>query len=133
MKNVGRIFSIIGGVLALVFSVSLIFSGVFMILMQFDFIKSLYMEFLQMLTDLTSLPFINYSDFLLKGTLVRGILRLVFSIVCVIACIFSFTCHKNKTYIATIVLGTIAYFQFFVVLGAIFGLIFDRKKEEKAE
>jgi hypothetical protein len=129
MKTTGRVFSIIGGVFALTFAFGLIVGSIFMFLVNVPEIKESFINLLNDLTERTSVPFNDFADIIITGSIVSGIINIVFAVFAVLAGIFSLLCHKNKNYVLTIVFGAIAYFQFFVVLGAIFGLIFDKKTE----
>ena len=129
MKVVGRVFSIIGGVFAILFGIGLVLGSVLILLLNVPEIKDYFMEAMQYLTDQTSLPFTHYADLIIEGSTFAAIINLIAAALSFIAAGFSLSCHKKKTYIASIVFGALAYFQFFVVLGAIFGVIFDKKTE----
>ena len=129
MKNVGRIFSIIGGVLAILCGVGLIGYGVSLLLLNLPEVKDIFLEAMQKLAEITHLPFVKFAELAMASAVVNAIIQFVFAVISFVAGGLSLACHKNKAYVATIVLGALAYFQVFVVLGAIFGLIFDKKKE----
>lgn len=129
MKTAGRVISIVGGAFALTFALGLIVGSVLLFMINVPEIKESFLNLLNDLTEKTSVPFNDLADFIIAGSIFSGILNLVFAVFTVLAGIFSLLCHKNKSYPLTIVFGAIAYFQFLVVLGAIFGLIFDKKVE----
>ena len=129
MKNVGRIFSIIGGVLAILSGVSLLVSGIIMLLLNVPEIKDSFLNIMQEAASHTSFPVMKVAEYILAGATVSAIINFIAALFAVLAGIFSFNCHKNKSYIITIVFAALAYFQIFVILGSIFGLIFDNKKE----
>lgn len=129
MKNVGRIFSIIGGVLAILTGLGLIGYGVSLLLLNVPEVQSIFLEVMEKLAKLTHLPFMKFADVAIAGSVVNAIVQFVFAAISFVAAGLSFSCHNTKAYIPTIVLGVIAYFQLFAILGAIFGIIFDKKKE----
>ena len=129
MKNVGRIFSIIGGVLAILSGVGLIGYGVCLLMLNVPEVKNVFLDIMQFVQDKTSLPFLKYADLMILGSTVSAIIQFVVAALCFVAGGLSLTCHKSKAYVATIIVGALAYWQVFVILGAIFGLIFDKKQE----
>ncbi len=129
MKKVGQIFSVIGGVFAILAGVGVVISAILMLLLNIPNVKDAFMELMQKIAEASSLPIMDYANYVVAGATVSAIINLCFGILCFLAAGFSFVCHKKKNYIATIVISALAYFQIFAVLGAIFGLIFDNKKE----
>ena len=129
MKKVGQIFSLIGGILGILSGVGLVVTGVLTLLLNVPEIKDIFLESMQKLADLTKLPLMDYANYMIAGATVSAIINLIIAVLCFIAAGLSFVCHKKKTYIPTIVLGALAYFQIFIILGAIFGCIFDKKEE----
>ena len=128
MKKVSQIFSIIGGVLAILCGVGLVLSSVLMLLLNVPEIKDIFMDTMQKAADASNLPLMDYANYILAGATASAIINFVFAVFCFVAAFFSFSCHKKKSYVPTIVFGVLAYCQLFVILGAIFGLIFDKKE-----
>ena len=129
MKNVGRIFSIIGGVLGIVTGFGLVICGVCFLLINIPEVKEVFLRGIQFAQDQSNVPLMDYVDFMIAGAVVSAIFEFVFAAICFVGGGLSLVCHKNKNYIATIVLNVLACFNTFAVLGAIFGLIFDKKSE----
>ena len=129
MKKVGQIFSLIGGILGILTGVGIVISSIVMFCLNVPEIKDAFLEGMQKLSDLTKLQFIDYANLMISGATVSAIINLIFAVICFVAAGLSFVCHKNKSYIPTIVLGVLAYCQVFIILGAIFGIIFDKKQE----
>ena len=129
MKKVGQIFSIVGGVLAIVCGVGVVVSAILMLLLNIPSVQDAFMELMQKIADASSLPIMDYANYVVAGATISAIINLCFGILCFVAAAFSFICHKKKCYIVTLVFAALAYFQIFAILGAIFGIIFDNKKE----
>ena len=129
MKFVGRIFSIIGGVIGILVGLALIGAGVCLLLINVPEVKSLFLDAIQFVENKTDIPFTNYVDLMIAGSIISAIIEFIYAAVCFTGAGLSFSCHKNKSYIATIVLNVIGCFNTFAILGAIFGTIFDRKSE----
>ena len=129
MKNVGRIFSIIGGVLGILTGFGLVVCGVFFLLVNIPEVKNILLDLLQKAADHTSIPFMDYADAFIAGAVVSAIFKFIYAALCFVGAGLSLSCHKNKSYIASIVLNALACFNTFAVLGAIFGAIFDKKAE----
>ena len=133
MKNVGRIFSIIGGVLGIVTGFGLVICGVCFLLINIPEVKEVFLRGIQFAQDQSNVPLMDYVDFMIAGAVVSAIFEFVFAAICFVGGGLSLACHKKKNYIATIVLNALACFNTFAVLGAIFGLIFDKKSEQIAK
>ena len=129
MKTVGRIFSIIGGVIGILTGLGLIGFGVCLLLINVPEIKDLFLDAIQFAEDQTSLPLMKYTDAMIAGAVVSAIFEFIYAAICFIGAGLSLACHKNKSYIATIILNVIGCFNTFAILGAIFGIIFDKKSE----
>ena len=129
MKNVGRIFSIIGGAIALVTGFGLIICGVCFLLINIPEVKELFLKGVQFVQDKSSVPFMDYVDYMIAASTISAIFEFVFAAVCFVGGGLSLSCHKSKSYVATIVLNVIGCFNTFAILGSIFGIIFDNKKE----
>ena len=129
MKTVGRIFSIIGGVLGLMTGFGLVICGVCLLLINVPEVKDLFLKAIQYAQDQSSVPLMEYVDYMIAGSTISAIFQFVFAAICFVGAGLSLSCHKKKSYIATIVLNVIGCFNTFAVLGAIFGIIFDNKKE----
>ena len=129
MKFVGRIFSIIGGVIGILAGLGLIGCGVCLLLINVPEIKSLFLDAIQFAQDKTSIPLMKYTDAMIAGAVVSAVFEFIYAAICFVGAGLSFACHKNKSYIATIVLNVIGCFNTFAILGAIFGAIFDKKSE----
>lgn len=129
MKYVGRIFSIIGGVRGILMGLCLIGFGVCLLLINVPEIKSLFLDAIQFAQDQTSIPLMKYTDAMIAGAIVSAVFEFIYAAICFIGAGLSLVCHKNKSYVATIVLNAIGCFNTFAILGAIFGTIFDRQKE----
>lgn len=129
MKFVGRIFSIIGGVLGILAGLGLIGTGVCLLLINIPEVKDLFLDIIQFAEDKTSVPFSNYVDLMITGSIICAIVEFIYAAICFTGAGLSLSCHKNKAYIATIVLNVIGCFNTFAILGAIFGVIFDKKNE----
>ena len=129
MKFVGRIFSIIGGVIGILAGLGLIGFGVCLLLINVPEIKDLFLDAIQFAQDKTSIPLMKYTDAMIAGAVVSAVFEFIYAAICFVGAGLSFACHKNKSYIATIVLNVIGCFNTFAILGAIFGAIFDKKSE----
>lgn len=129
MKFVGRIFSIIGGVIGILAGLGLIGCGVCLLLINVPEIKNLFLDAIQFAQDKTSIPLMKYTDAMIAGAVVSAVFEFIYAAICFVGAGLSFACHKNKSYIATIVLNVIGCFNTFAILGAIFGAIFDKKSE----
>ena len=129
MKNVGRIFSIIGGVLGILAGFGLVISGVCFLLINIPEVKDVFLRGVQFIQDKSNVPFMDYVDFMIAGAVISAIFEFVFAAICFVGAGLSFACHKNKSYIPSIVLNAIGCFNTFAVLGAIFGIIFDKKQD----
>ena len=129
MKFVGRIFSIIGGVLGILAGLGLIGCGVCLLLINVPEVKNLFLDAIQFVEDKSNVPLTNYVDLMIAGSIVSAIFQFLFAALCFVGAGLSLSCHKSKNYIATIVINVIAYFETFAILGAIFGAIFDKKQE----
>ena len=129
MKYVGRIFSIIGGVIGILAGLALVGCGVCFLLINVPEIKSLFLDAIQFAQDQTSIPLMKYTDAMIAGAVVSAVFEFIYAAICFVGAGLSLSCHKNKSYIATIVLNVIGCFNTFAILGAIFGTIFDRKSE----
>ena len=129
MKNVGRIFSIIGGVVGIVTGFSLVVCGVCFLLLNVPEVKNAFLDAIQMLQDKTNVPFMNYVDLMMASVIVSAVFLFIYAALSFVGAGLSFACHKNKTYIPSIVLNVLACFNTFAILGAIFGCIFDKKAE----
>lgn len=129
MKYVGRIFSIIGGVIGILAGLALVGCGVCFLLINVPEIKSLFLDAIQFAQDQTSIPLMKYTDAMIAGAVVSAVFEFIYAAICFVGAGLSLSCHKNKSYIATIVLNVIGCFNTFAILGAIFGAIFDRKSE----
>ena len=129
MKNVGRIFSIIGGVIGIVTGFGLVICGVCFLLINIPEVKDAVLRGIQFAQDQSNVPFMDYVDFMIAGAVISAVFEFVFAAICFVGGGLSLTCHKNKSYVATIVLNALGCFNTFAVLGAIFGLIFDKKSE----
>ena len=129
MKFVGRIFSIIGGVLGILAGLGLIGAGVCLLLINVPEVKDLFLKAIQFAEDKSNLPLTDYVDLMIAGSIVSAIIEFLYAALCFTGAGLSFSCHKNKSYIATIVINVIACFNTFAILGAIFGAIFDKKSE----
>ena len=129
MKFVGRIFSIIGGVLGILSGLALIGAGVCLLLINVPEVKSLFLDAIAFAEDKTNLPLSNYVDLMIAGSIVSAIFQFLYAALCFTGAGLSLSCHKSKAYIGTIVINVIACFNTFAILGAIFGAIFDKKSE----
>ncbi len=129
MKFVGRIFSIIGGVLGILTGLALIGAGVCLLLINVPEVKSLFLDAIAFAEDKTNLPLSNYVDLMIAGSIVSAIFEFLYAALCFTGAGLSLSCHKSKAYIGTIVINVIACFNTFAILGAIFGAIFDKKSE----
>ena len=129
MKFVGRIFSIIGGVLGILAGLGLIGAGVCLLLINVPEVKDLFLKGIQFAEDKINFPLTDYVDLMIAGSIISAIIEFIYAAVCFTGAGLSFSCHKNKSYIATIVLNVIGCFNTFAILGAIFGAIFDKKSE----
>ena len=129
MKYVGRIFSIIGGVIALLTGFGLIVCGVCFLLINVPEVKEIFLKGIQFAQDKSSVPLMDYVDYMIAASTISAIFQFLFAAVCFVGGGLSLACHKNKSYVATIVLNAIGCFNTFAILGAIFGIIFDRKAE----
>ena len=129
MKYVGRIFSIIGGVVGILTGLALVGCGVCFLLINIPEVKSLFLDAIQFAQDQSSVPLMKYVDAMIAGAIVSAIFEFIYAAICFVGAGLSLACHKNKSYIATIVLNVIGCFNTFAILGAIFGTIFDRQKE----
>ena len=129
MKYVGRIFSIIGGVIGILVGLGLIGCGVCFLLINVPEVKSLFLDAIQFAQDKTDLPLMKYVDAMIAGAVVSAVFEFIYAAICFVGAGLSLSCHKSKSYIATIVLNVIGCFNTFAILGAIFGTIFDRQKE----
>ena len=129
MKYVGRIFSIIGGVIGILAGLALVGCGVCFLLINVPEIKSLFLDAIQFAQDQTSIPLMKYTDAMIAGAVVSAVFEFIYAAICFVGAGLSLSCHKNKSYIAAIVLNVIGCFNTFAILGAIFGTIFDRKSE----
>lgn len=129
MKFVGRIFSIIGGVLGILAGLGLIGAGVCLLLINVPEVKDLFLKAIQLAEDKSNIPFTDYVDLMIAGSIVSAIIEFLYAALCFTGAGLSFSCHKSKSYIATIVINVIACFNTFAILGAIFGAIFDKKTE----
>ena len=129
MKYVGRIFSIIGGVIGILAGLALVGCGVCFLLINVPEIKSLFLDAIQFAQDQTSIPLMKYTDAMIAGAVVSAVFEFIYAAICFTGAGLSLSCHKNKSYIATIVLNVIGCFNTFAILGAIFGVIFDKKNE----
>lgn len=129
MKTVGRIFSIIGGVIGILTGLGLIGFGVCLLLINVPEIKDLFLDAIQFAEDQASIPLMKYADAMIAGAVVSAIFEFIYAAICFIGAGLSLACHKNKSYIATIILNVIGCFNTFAILGAIFGIIFDKKSE----
>ena len=129
MKFVGRIFSIIGGVLGILSGLALIGAGVCLLLINVPEVKSLFLDAIAFAEDKTNLPLSNYVDLMIAGSIVSAIFEFLYAALCFTGAGLSLSCHKSKAYIGTIVINVIACFNTFAILGAIFGAIFDKKSE----
>ena len=67
MKNVGRIFSIIGGVLGILTGFGLVFCGVCFLLLNVPEVKGIFLDLIQLAQDKTSVPFTDYVDYMMAG------------------------------------------------------------------
>ena len=129
MKFVGRIFSIIGGVIGILVGLGLIGAGVCLLLINVPEVKDLFLKGIQFAEDKTNIPLTDYVDLMIAGSIISAIVEFIYAAICFTGAGLSFSCHKNKAYIATIVLNVIGCFNTFAILGAIFGAIFDKKSE----
>ena len=127
MKKVGQIFSVLGGVFS-------IFSGLFFILfailcfcLAIPDVKQLILEGLASWEDSSSYPIAEYVDILIAGASGFGIGFLISSVFYFVAGGLSFGCQKKGRYIGAIVFSILTGVQFFILLGAIFGMIADKK------
>ena len=129
MKNVGRIFSIIGGVLGILTGFGLVICGVCFLLINIPEVKDVFLRAMQFAQDKTNIPFTEYVDLMMAGAVVSAVFEFVYAALCFVGAGLSLSCHKSKSYIASIVLNALACFNTFAILGAIFGAIFDKKSE----
>ena len=129
MKFVGRIFSIIGGVIGILTGLALIGTGVCLLLINVPEVKDVFLKLMQLAQDKSNIPFTDYLDLMIAGSIISAIIEFLYAALCFTGAGLSFSCHKNKSYIATIVINVIACFNTFAILGAIFGAIFDKKSE----
>ena len=129
MKYVGRIFSIIGGVVGILVGLALVGCGVCFLLINVPEIKELFLKGIQFAQDKSNVPLMDYVDYMIAGAVVSAVFEFIYAAICFVGAGLSLSCHKNKSYIATIVLNVIGCFNTFAILGAIFGTIFDRKTE----
>ena len=129
MKFVGRIFSIIGGVLGILTGLALIGAGVCLLLINVPEVKDLFLKGIELAEDKTNIPFTDYVDLMIASSIVSAIFEFLYAALCFTGAGLSLSCHKSKAYIGTIVINVIACFNTFAILGAIFGAIFDKKSE----
>ena len=129
MKYVGRIFSIIGGVIGILAGLALVGCGVCFLLINVPEVKDLFLKGIQFAQDKSNVPLMDYVDYMIAGAVVSAVFEFIYAAICFVGAGLSLSCHKNKSYIATIVLNVIGCFNTFAILGAIFGTIFDRKSE----
>ena len=127
MKNVGRVFSIIGGVFGILTGFGLVICGVCFLLINIPEVKEAFLNGITFIEEQSSIPFTEYVDFMIASATVAAIFQFVYAALCFVGAGLSLSCHKSKSYIGTIVLNVLACFNTFAILGAIFGAIFDKK------
>lgn len=131
MKNVGRIFSIIGGIFSILSGITVLLSGVLCICLSIPAIKDAVVEYAESIEADVSFPIMEYLNYMIAGAIVSGVILLVYAVFFFIAGGLSLGCHRKHSYIATIIFSVLTGFQILMLLGAIFGMIFDKKPMEQ--
>lgn len=126
MKVVGKIFSIIGGILGILSGICFLIYGIALMLLAIPEVKDIFTQAMDQVSGMMPAYVVQYMDYLIAGAMVSGIVLIVLSIFAFIAGGLSLKCHNKKNYVPTIVLNVLAGFQVLAILGAIFGLIFDK-------
>ena len=132
MKTVGKIFSTIGGILSLITGVWLVLAGALFLCLAIPGIKDSLYELLQKLADQTNAPIMDYVDYIIPVAITSAIFVFISAIFFFIAGALSLKAHKKDSYVPSIVFGVITGFQVFIVLGAIFGIIFRNRNKDNA-
>ena len=96
MKYVGRIFSIIGGVIGILVGLALVGCGVCFLLINVPEIKSLFLDAIQFAQDKTSIPLMKYTDAMIAGAVVSAVFEFIYAAICFVGAGLSLSCHKNK-------------------------------------
>ena len=131
MKTAGKIFSTIGGILSLVSGALMVLGSVLLFCLVIPSVHESLYALLEKIADQTNFPIMSFVDYLLPIAIISAIFALISAVLYFIAGAISLKAHQKDRYIPAIVLGAIAGFQVFIILGAIFGLIFKNKNQRQ--